>query len=283
MWEALAGAAGKIIGGIFGQNEAANALHAQQVMAQNNINLQREFAQHGIQWKVEDAKRAGIHPIYALGGSGASFTPVSANFTADTSMANAFAGAGQDIGRAIQSTRTAPDRADAFAKTSQALSIERQQLENENLKLELASKTGRLRQAGGQGPPFPSATDPYLIPGQAESGLIKPKPLEVAPGHPAQPQSEGGAISDVGYARTKTGWAPVPSKDVKERIEDQIIPELLWSLRNNVLPSFGMNTSPPPFKAPPGKAWHFDVPTQEYRLKPANTPWYRRGFDVRID
>lgn len=39
--------------------------------AQNNA-TQREFAQNGIQWKVEDAKKAGIHPLYALGASTAS-------------------------------------------------------------------------------------------------------------------------------------------------------------------------------------------------------------------
>lgn len=32
-----------------------------------NEKLQREFAQQGIQWKVQDAKHAGIHPLAALG------------------------------------------------------------------------------------------------------------------------------------------------------------------------------------------------------------------------
>lgn len=33
--------------------------------------IQREFAQQGIRWKVEDAKAAGLHPLYALGGGSA--------------------------------------------------------------------------------------------------------------------------------------------------------------------------------------------------------------------
>lgn len=37
---------------------------------------QREFAQHGIRWKVADAKAAGVHPLFALGQGGtAPYTP----------------------------------------------------------------------------------------------------------------------------------------------------------------------------------------------------------------
>lgn len=44
-----------VFGGLFGDKK--------------NRNFQREFAQNGISWKVADAKRAGIHPLYALGAS----------------------------------------------------------------------------------------------------------------------------------------------------------------------------------------------------------------------
>lgn len=38
--------------------------------------FQREFAQMGVRWRVADAKAAGLHPLAALGTSGASATPV---------------------------------------------------------------------------------------------------------------------------------------------------------------------------------------------------------------
>ena len=38
--------------------------------------LQKEFAQHGVRWRVEDAKAAGIHPLAALGMSPNQATPV---------------------------------------------------------------------------------------------------------------------------------------------------------------------------------------------------------------
>lgn len=36
--------------------------------------LQREFAQHGIRWRVRDARKAGLHPLAALGASGAAYS-----------------------------------------------------------------------------------------------------------------------------------------------------------------------------------------------------------------
>lgn len=280
MLDSILGAVGKVGGWFADREQSRHTNNMSKDLAQQNMAMQREFAQHGIQWRVEDAKRAGIHPIYALGGSGASFSPVSANFTGGTSAADSLGAAGQDIGRAFNATSTQSQRVNAFTAATQKLSLERAGLENEILRADLASKTGRLRQVAQ--PPMPAAKDPYLVPGQTQSGLVKSKPLDVAPGPANQPQSEGGAITDVGYARTKTGWTPVPSKDVKERIEDNFVQERLWDMRNNLLPSIGINTSPPPFKAPPGKAWYFDVPRQEYQLKDKETPWYRRGFDVRI-
>lgn len=41
-----------------------------------NVAYQKEFAQKGVQWKVEDAKKAGLHPLYALGATTTSFSPV---------------------------------------------------------------------------------------------------------------------------------------------------------------------------------------------------------------
>lgn len=276
-------AGANIIGGLLNSKATKDANAQSAALAQQNMEMQKEFAQQGLRWKIDDAfsRAHKVHPIYSLGSAGAAFSPVSASFTADTSIGNAVAAAGQNIGRAVHSTATQAERVDSFTKAAQALSLEKGALENEVLRTQLASENARLRQAAT--PPFPSA-NPYLVPGQTSSGpaeLIKAKPLEVAPGVPGQPQSEGGSITDVGYARTSTGYAPVPSKDVKERIEDDFVQQALHLMRNNVLPSIGYNFNPPPFKAPEGKEWHFHIPTQEYRLQPKGQGWYERGFTVR--
>lgn len=47
-----------------------------------------------------------------------------------------------------------------------------------------------------------------------------------------------GAISDRGWVNTGSGWQPVPSSDIKERIEDNFIMESLWFGRNYLAPMF---------------------------------------------
>lgn len=58
----------------------AENLANQNAINKENLELQREFAQHGIQWKVNDAISAGIHPLAALGADTMSFTPSSRAF-----------------------------------------------------------------------------------------------------------------------------------------------------------------------------------------------------------
>lgn len=255
-------AGASLLGGLIGKNSADETRAQQLRLAEQNRQDQITFAKEGLTWKIDDAMKNAdrVHPIYSLGVSGPSFSPVSANFASDTSMPNALASAGQDIGRAVNATATGSQKLNAL----QTVQLEGLQLDNEAKKIEIASKVGRMRQ--NSSPNFPSTSDNYLIPGQAESSGVKPKALEVAPGHPGRPSAEQGSIADSGYARTNDGFAPVPSKDVKERIEDNIIQEVLHAYRNNLLPSLGHNMSPPPFDAPDGKEWWFNTLRQEYQL-----------------
>lgn len=127
--------------------------------AQRDQDYQRQehFARHGVQWRAEDALKAGIHPLYALGGnfatySGSPVTVGAPSVTPDTSMGSAVASMGQDIGRAINATRTGQQREDAFTKTVQDLTLQKMGLENTLL----ASQIKRLQV--NDNPPFPSAT-----------------------------------------------------------------------------------------------------------------------------
>lgn len=115
--------------------------------ARKNRNLQREFAQSGIQWKVADAKAAGVHPLYALGASTHSFSPVSAG--------SDLGGAGESVGRAIHSTM-APDERGA-SKVMERLAVERATLQNDQLKLDIMASRNKLLSQAGTGKPIPSA------------------------------------------------------------------------------------------------------------------------------
>lgn len=80
-------------------------------------------------------------------------------------------------------------------------------------------------------------------------------------------QEAPGAISDVGWIRTATGWTVTPSKDAKERIEDDLIQQLGWAMRNQIVPTFGLLNRPfPDFLGPadPNK-WEFHELGQEWR------------------
>lgn len=263
-------AGASLLGGFLNRSAAKDAAAQQQANFDRNIQMQQDFAQQGIRWKVADAKAAGIHPLFALGSSGASFSPVASTIGADTSMGTAMANAGQDLGRAINSTRTQSERVTAVSEAAQKLSLDKMSLENQLL----ASQIAKINQS--MTPSFPASNDRFLIDGQGNAkvtgierpkSLIQEKAMERAPSDPGRPFSEPGAITDVGYARTaQGGYAPVPSKDVKERIEDTLIPELLWAIRNNVLPAFGFNEAPPRVPVPAGyDRWKFHPFKMEYR------------------
>lgn len=234
----LVAAGTSLIGGLFGQK-------SQEKTAEKNIQLQKDFAQQGIQWKVADAKAAGIHPLYALGAQTHSFSPVSVG----DSLSPALANAGQDIGRAINSTSDGSTRVSAIAKAAEALALEKAGLENELLRSQI-----RRNNSAGTPPPVPLPGTKWLIPGQGETtipdvpGTILDKPLERSGVDPSRGYSEVGAIPDVGYSNSAPGYYwPVPSEDIKRRIEDNLPAELAHTFRTVIMPAFGQNMQPPAF------------------------------------
>lgn len=270
----IAPVAGSLLGGLFGlvganqsriasERAAAAANRAQLAAAKKNIKYQKEFAQHGVRWKVEDAKAAGIHPLYALGAQTHSFSPISVGSTesgydpGDTyrNLGNMASNMGQDIGRALSVTQT------QMEKEHNALQIQmmKTQLEGEAIDNQI-----RLKQLSNlnTGPAFPTP-----------SAVSKISPLNITQSAPDLPFSEGAAVNDVGWAKTKHGLVAIPSSDVKERIEDQFFPEMAWSMRNQFLPNIGQ-LSPPPrsLLSNPSNVWRFNQFYQTYQEVNPNVP-----------
>lgn len=156
MLSALIGAAASLIGGAQKRRAQEETNRMAQAQADKNIALQKEFAQHGLRWKVEDAKAAGISPLYAVGAPATSFAPVSVGYEAPTGLGEGFASAGQDISRAINATRTSGERDAAFASTYAKLQLQNAELQNELLGAQIA----KLR--AGINPPFPSGEVPVV-------------------------------------------------------------------------------------------------------------------------
>jgi len=203
-----------------------------------NAALQREFAQNSIRWKVNDAKMAGIHPIYAIGAQGTSFSPM---YSSDSGSGGdpdvaALAEVGQNVTRAIGATRTTEE------KLAASLNLESMDLDNQLKRAELAKINA--------GPSFPGGSQTF-IEGQGNSGPAKivNKQMERVTSLPGRPDIEPGSKTGVGFYNTKDGaLVPVPSLDTKQSIEDNFIQELMWSLRNNIMPNFTGGAPPPGYR-----------------------------------
>lgn len=262
VWGAIATLAGNVLGSHLDRNAKGGSVGPD--FSWLNFEEQKTLAREGIRMRVADAKAAGIHPLYALGAPTMGGSPVQSFSEGDggSNWQSSLGAAGQDIGRAIDATRTHGERVGARVE---ALQLDRAELENELLRSKIAREKAQI------GPPLPSG-NPYLnppdliMPDNKIGVMIDEKPMERTRTDPGRPYQEPGAIPDVGFVKTPTGLAPVPSKDVKERIEDQAIPELMWSLRNNLLPSLGHGEPPPQHALPSGAfRWKWSVWKQEWQ------------------
>jgi hypothetical protein len=233
----------------------------QSEMAERNIGLQREFAENAVSWKVRDAERAGVHPLFALGASTHSFSPVSVG----GGIGEGLSRAGQDVSRAIMQGQTAQERQQTFGTAVADAQLEGEQLNNEYKRLQIMRVRQQLTAA------VPGVT-PDIIPGQSVDTVggagIKIDPLKVNPAAANAPYSEPGPVTDVGWARTATGVAPVPGGNVKERIEDVAPYEWSHAIRNLLLPTMGDRSSLPPFDPGPGNVWVWVPWRVEYQAVP---------------
>lgn len=240
-------------------------------------NLQKEFAQSGVSWRVQDARNAGIHPLAALGFQGPSSTPISVSGPTESSnpqspfagasMGSGISAAGQDISRAIQALSPEAERLRQYNETAQALNLQKAGLEN----VLLASQIRRT--STGVGPAMPTATGVRQLDGQGNSpprggqvvknGLVQSEPNKVTATAKGRPEAEVGSNPWVGFIDTPTGKMPVPGEKAKERIEDNWVYETVHAVRNLLTPFIGGGTKPPPVA---GHYWKWS-PMLEWQMK----------------
>lgn len=273
VWGAILGSAistgGSLLGGYLNRSAASAARGDYLRNAQLDRDLQREFAQFGIRWRVRDAQKAGIHPLFALGGNTATYTPTASYIPADTSMGDSIGGSlsrfGQNIGRAIDATRTARERQTARLSELQVLNAEAdwetKSLQNDLLRSEIS----RLN-APQIPPPMPSAVPQSAIPGQVDVEPLAPlagyevSPVEVPAVQSTRPNQEAGAFPETRWARTQSGWQPLPSREAYEDADLANPSAWSWYWRNQALPTLGQGGSAPPDSWLPkyatGWVWH---------------------------
>lgn len=190
-------------------------------MSQANADLQREFAQKGIRWRVEDAKAAGIHPLVAVGAQTHSASPSYVDGTDynQKSKSEKWADFGNTIDRAIGATMTEGERLKQRLLLAQ---IRGQEIENDRKASELATTT-----QPGNPPAFPSMGD---------SGNVQVDASRRTSTMPGVPSLEA-AISPATKAFiNRDGTISIwPSKDAKESTEDSWY-EYEHMYRNRLLP-----------------------------------------------
>lgn len=249
---------------LFGGNSGGGSWQQLAIMREQ-AQLQREFAQNGIQWRVADAKAAGIHPLYALGGSGASYSPsaVSVGTGGGADLGRDLANMGQGLGRAVAAASSKEDRADAaYQSQMRIMGLERANLENRLLETQIAASQGALMRAQ-VGPGVP--TGPSVS--ASGHGVYSSRPAEVTttnparPGNEAGPQQPGGRYIGMhpGGSGGPTVVASLPSKDMN--FEELSTPGTAsWQFWNSIMPfisSEARNAARPPNSMLPKGASHW--------------------------
>lgn len=267
--QVIGGPVGAVLGGAMGgsiqsgyENEKQFARDRELMNYQyyRNEKLQKEFAKKGIQWKVSDAKKAGIHPLAALGAATYNASPAFVGGSSPmVNRAADMAELGQNISRAAAAESTAHQR------KLMDLQLESAQYDTEMKKMEVISARRNL--TGQVGPGLPDS--------------VKHVPAEITSHAKGRKNIEAGSVTSTGFARGPKGTlTPVPSKDVKERIEDQFIPEMVWSAQNYLGPTFGSTANKPPRKEWVKGAKDYQWDARKMTWEPvfkgkARTPWQR--------
>lgn len=203
VWPAIIGAIGSIAGGALSAISSGRSNQTQLDVANQNAELQREFAQQGVRWKAADARAAGLHPLFAMGASTHSFNPVSVTPTpTDYSWVGR---TGQDIGRAVQAGLEKKDRNDILLeRTARVLQLNRMGLENEVLQSQLARMRGQLGPTmptmGQSSPGGVSTADVTVHP---TLGTFEMKPSEITTTLPSDPATVAGPAG--GQSRWELG------------------------------------------------------------------------------
>lgn len=207
----ILGAIGKGIGAGLDYATARANRNAQMSQAHQNELNQIKFAKNAISWKVEDAKRAGIHPLFALGASTSGYSPVSIGSLPDSNLAAAFGSMGADLGTAVSKGMPREGVASAFTKTAQELQLEGMQLDNDIKRAKLASDVAKVTQPGAAAGAVPPEVGPFRVPEAKKSEDRQPLMLM--------------------GRRITTDPGTSPAKAVEDQLGDEILsPGFLWNL-----------------------------------------------------
>ena len=220
------------LGGLFGgggmSNKRASRLAIEAEERANNRQIW--WSRNGLKLLREGAEAGGFHPLAALGynpAMGGATTPVFQD-GGGNDYGQALYNMGQGISRAASAFQS--KEAMALEKLSAGLGLENQKLQNDRLRAEI-----RLMEQPGSPPLFAGN---QAIPGQGNSSQVdlyrSPQAMSDAVGR------EAARLPTYQYVRNHDGtYSLVPSEQMKNRMEDDLITGLLWHMQNRIV-------APPP-------------------------------------
>lgn len=130
-------AGASLIGGLMGMYDSAQNRKHQDDLWQKNYNAQKEFYQNSLQWRVADAKAAGLHPNVAAGGV-ASYTPSSYSSSGGSELGQAVSNIGRSGQAAMNKLADLQLEGQALSNQKSALDVQKQQIELENFRAKKA-------------------------------------------------------------------------------------------------------------------------------------------------
>lgn len=261
---------GSVIGGassLFG-GRGNNNFWDQMAFAREQLQFQRDAAQMGIRWRVNDAKEAGIHPLYAMGTPSFNPSPIGLSLPGGDGgpdVGNAISQMGQGLGRAISATQTKSERAITELEVLQAQQgIERRHKENQLLDLQIAASQLRLRKEAA-GPPMPQVNAPP----SAATNQFDVKPNEITSSQGDVPHAAAGPVAPSNQWRMAPDGTVYPTPEKNLQIDDMGSPGWFpWMYRNHVLP-YARQTL--------GQDVQYAAPPKSYL--PAGATHWRKGVD----
>lgn len=225
------GPVGTVVGGMIG-GSGGSAIDANRVnkkqegyfnqqmdFAKSQDQFQRDYVHNAMQWRIEDAKQAGVHPMAALGFQSPNYSPVStpsAPSYMDSSNFDTGSTFGQTVNNAVFAAKTQQQQLQAGQLSNRGLELQNQHMELTNM--QLASDLQRASMTTKAKPD---------VNGQGALGVIGGQ-------QDAIPRDEYGNFLDKPIVRD--GWlldekgrklGIVPSEAAAQRFEDKSIVEWL--------------------------------------------------------
>lgn len=276
--------AGNILGNVTSSKNAQTSADAALQAAKINTEYQKEFAQQGIRWRVDDAKEAGLHPLAALGAQTPSYTPSFSmdafNQPSSDALGSGLRALGQNISRAKQVKMLEQERVlDNAWKSAQ---IERLKADTALAQAQAAKMVVDSQQLPPAFPPVGVNLHGQVVDGQPDSGLasinnlIKVSPSQSESNFPSRPGTAHATVPDIAFSRTNDGgFALTRSDSLANRMDDDIVGNILWHFRNSIPQLWeSERVRPPKAWLPKGASrWFFDI---------TRGAWYPR-FDKRIE